>query len=742
MAGASSGSEGGGGAGSPTAPVDLDFRLYHKVGGVWKRKTMPPVTSADFELPERGGMGSGRVSLPVTWEDAPFLGTEFVDIWVFEVLMYRGFVKIASQEMNPNETASPTLQSLVERMNHYPCLWPYAYGGTGADLSAIAGDLITDANNLFSDTIATDLDVLDITLNQFDPRGKSVPQALNSLCDYAPNQAIWGVQASWSGGSPVNTVYFRPKPTTTGKYYSIGEHVTAFVYPKDTGSIINAIKIEGGPVKQPNLCFNPSFEEVGPASETVGNLLLDHSFEDNDAAWTLTGSRKFTGMDATAVGAPKSGRYWLELDQNTESGVQVVLAPYTVQYTGIAWIRREGTAATACKLTLEGLNAANGVVISADTGFVTPAGRTWEKITVNLDPTAQNTVVKIRFRVETNGGSASNDGVLVDDCALIEKDGEGAIGWRRIVAGVADASVFQWNYKPSEPFHGGYVVRSDPASIAAGTDYVEIRVTKDKRIEVQPNERYSFLASFYIVGASPNIVMGIIEYDSSGTNLATNLSAEDTITGGWETIEFWTSLDADGPGLTTQANTRSVELLIRHTDNSEVYIDGIFFCQGEKPPDMDLGLWTPGEEEYWTGENYERVRRVTDSDLAAGLSAAAETSITDYGERMEVVSEPLVIDETSGREFAEGYFNESAIPAIMANLSVDGLKEASELLVITDGKVKIVNLPDGPDALSPARVNYTFQGDRINMTADLGAEHPTMEGLLRHVQGREGLRAL
>src|SRR5688500_9432404 len=112
--------------------MDFDARLYHKVAGAWKRKTMPSVTSADFEINERGGMASGSMSLPVTWEDMPFVGTEFVDFYLFDTLMYRGFIKIASHEMNPGETASPTLQSIVERLNHYPCLWMYAYGGVGA----------------------------------------------------------------------------------------------------------------------------------------------------------------------------------------------------------------------------------------------------------------------------------------------------------------------------------------------------------------------------------------------------------------------------------------------------------------------------------------------------------------------------------------------------------------------------------------------------------------------------------
>lgn len=722
---------------------DFDIRLYHKVAGAWKRKTLPPVTSADFELNERGGMGSGSLSLPVTWEEMPFDGTEFVDIRLFGQAdpIYRGFVKIASHEMTPGETASPTLQSLVERLNHYPCLWAYAYGGVGADLSVIAGDLITDVNGHFADTIATDLDVIDVTLNLFDPRGKSVAQALNSLCDYAPNQAIWGVQASWVGGVPVNTVYFRPKPTTTGKYYSIGKHVTALVYPQDTGAIINSIKIEGGPVKQPNLCFNPSFEEVGPAGETVGNLLLDHSFEDNDAAWTLTGARKFTGMDATAVGSPKSGKYWLELDQNTESGIQAVLAPFSVIYTGIMWVRQE-TAGTGrqVKLTLEGLDVSDVVVVTANTGFVTAADD-WEKITVDLDPTAASTVVKIRYRVETNGGTASNDGVLVDDTALVEKNGEGAVGWRRIIAGVANASTFQWNYKsfsPTEAYHGGYMVRSDPSAIAGAGDYVEIRTAKDRRIEVSPNERYSFIGWFYTPSAAATITLGIIEYDSGGTVLATNESDSQVINGGWVSEEFWLG-SANGSGLTMNANTRSVELFVRHKDNDEILIDALYFGQGGTPPDFPAGAQASGGI-YWPGENYERILTTDSTELT--LSAEASTSISDYGDRMEVVSEPLVIDETSVRQFATDYLNESAVPSIMAGLTVDGLEAESELLVPTDGKVKIVNLPDGPDALSPARINYTISGDKISLNADLGHERPTIESLLRHVQGREGIRAL
>lgn len=717
---------GGGGAGVASLPVDVDIRLYGKDG---KRKYLPDGVSCSFELNERGGMASGNLTVPMTWEQFSLLGSEYVDVYLFEYLIYRGWVHVPSIDMSPNENLTIGLQSLVAVLNKYIVRWKYAYGG-GADLSLIATDLVNDfaaLTNRLAARLTTDIQTVGVTLTEFDAVGRSLGQALNMLCDQAPNLAIWGVKAP----SPVtDQIYFLPKPDTTGKYYSIGGLITGFAYPLDTGQIVNVVNLTGGPVKQPNLAYNGSFEEVAPASETVGNLLLDYSFEDNDAAWTLTGARKFTGMDATAVGSPKTGKYWLELDQNTESGIQVVLASFNAVYVGTAWIRQE-TAGTGrqVKLTIEGLDVSDVVIVTSDTGFLTAADE-WEKIeTPDLDCTAQPTVVKLRYRIETNGGAASNDGVLVDDVALIEKNGEGVVGWRRIVAGVANPSTFQWNYKPSGGAkHGGYAVRSDPSAIAAGTDYVEIRVTKEKRIEVPPNERLTFAVYVAVASALVTFSLGIVEYDSAGAVVATNISPDITASlATWNLAEWHTT--ADGQGLTTNANTRSVEVFIRHKDNDEVYFDGVFVCMGGTPPDID------DNEGYWAGENYERRWKVSDAGLS--LSSAAAASITNYGEKEEDVSSPLVIDKASGISFIEDYFNQSAVPAIVARLNVDRLTAVEQLLICSDAKVKIVNLPSAPDALSPARVSYTITGDQIDFSADLGNERPQLAKLFRIVQARE-----
>lgn len=732
----------------PESPIE--FQLFAQSGSNWLGKHLPPAHSCNFELHDRGGMGAGDIEIQAAWEDLDLDGNEFLDIYLFGRILYRGWVRVASRDLESPEYHRLQLQSAVEILNHIEVRWKLAYGGAGADLATIAGDLITDFVadvGRFGSFVTQDMDATGITLTEFDARGMSVAQALNKLCDHASGNAIWGMEADWDTAVPplpIHRIYFRPRPATTSKFYSVGRDVTGFVYPKDTGTVINVVNLTGGPVKQPNIAYNPSFEEIAPASETVGNLLLNHSFEDDSGAgtnWTITGTIKFTGGGADHRGSPRDGKYWAELDTNGEKVEQTVRASYTNIYTGIAWVRQE-TAGTGrqVKLTVEGLNSGGSVVISADTGFVT-ADDDWEKITVDLDPTAQSSVVQIRYRVETNGGGASNDGVLVDFTGLIEKNGEGAVGWRRIVAGNADPTTFQWNYKPAtDAYHGGYVVRSDPASIAAGSDYVEIRTAKDRRIEVDPNERYSLIVSFYPTGNPVDVTYGITEYDSSGAVVATNETATDTINGAWETVEFWTSGATDGPGLTTNANTRSVELFVRHRDNDEVYIDGIFFCKGAKPPDVLLGL---SRRDYWTGENYERRFRTDDSlftgDLA--LSAAADASITTYGEREASESNELVTDYDTATPWAQDYFNAYAVPSFMAKLNVGNLESADELLEPTNDKVQIHGLVDAPDALSPVRMYYSVRGDIISLSADLGSPQPTYEDLFRIVQDRAKTRA-
>lgn len=741
--------EGGGGPGVAGIPTDLDTRFYGKVSGVYKRKAIPPITSLDFELIERGGMGSGSFSFPCAWEDLSLDGTEFIDVRLFgqaDPIIYRGFVQIPTPIVESVEMHNAELQSIIG-YTKYMVRWPYAYGG-GADLAVVANDLLTDFVSGPSDRLGayltTDLQTTGITVTEFDATGRSVWQAFNMLCDKAPGLVIWGVEAGWSAGppgTPQHRIYLRPRPDVTGKYYSIGGNITGFTYPKDVGSIVNVMDFVGGSIEQPNLCYNGSFEEVAPAGELVANLLADYSFEDNDAAWTLTGSRKYTGMDGTAMGSPKSGKTWLELDQNTESGIQVVLASFNAIYIGSCWVRREtiGTA-TQVKLTIEGLDNTNAVIVTSATAYAAPAGTNWEKITTpDLDCTGQPTVTKIRFRVETNGGSASNDGVLVDDTALIVKESEGAVGWKRRVVGLANASSFEWNYRPATgSFHKGYAVRVTPSAIATSADYIEIRTDKLHRIDVRPNERLSLL--LYTNGASgaSDFSFGITEFTSADAETTTSESA--TQAGGnnaWlRSSPLEINAGTDGPGITTRADTAKVEVFVRFRENQVNMVDGIFLCHGELPPTiLDM-------TDYWAGENYERIIKTSDALFTGGLAldADADSSIADYGEREEEVSNELVTDYSSFMIFAQDFFNSAAVPSIMANLRVERLMRVSELLTTADDKVRIINLPNAPDALNPVRVSYTIRGDAIDFTADLGNEMPTMDALLRYVQGRTKVR--
>src|SRR5687768_5825359 len=246
---------------------EVDIRLYTKAG---LRKFLPEVASLNFELTEMGGMAAGELSLTVPWEDFDLDGTEYVDVRLFgqsDPIIYRGKVRVARRDIEATEIATLSLQPLIEDLNHYMVRWKYAYGGAGVDLAVIADDLLDDFVNLpgrlAGRWAAADLQTVGVTLNEFDATGRTVSQAFNMLCDKAPGLAIWGVEAT---STTTDRIYLRPKPTATEKYYTIGGNITGFAYPKDTGQIINVINLIGGPVKQPNLAYNPSFEEVAPAS--------------------------------------------------------------------------------------------------------------------------------------------------------------------------------------------------------------------------------------------------------------------------------------------------------------------------------------------------------------------------------------------------------------------------------------------------------------------------------------------
>jgi len=715
---------------SSSSSTTKEFRLYSPTDGVFKRTFFPEtwIDQLDFEIEERGGCGKGTAHALVTWEEMTLVGGERMDVYLFGTLVYRGFVRIPHISVGSRQEARIQFGGHMETVSYYQAHCRYAYGAP-VDLSVIAAEIINDHVKVAGrlPDLVLDMQMIGVTADRFDSTGKDVAQALNALCDLAPGQAIWGFDVDESGN---DRAYIRPKSTAITHRYSIGGNAVSFDYPKDLSEIVNRLYLKGGKVIQPNLLTDGSFENPLPNSETNGNLLGDYSFEAGSGGATLGGgaTRKGPGDH----GGARTGSYWAELDSNGESATWTEPVDHSIPLVASFWARREDNAiARQVRGVVDGLDAGNNVVVTyyvPSAGYSDPGSDIYVRYQNDeIDFTSYPTVTQARVKIETNGGTSSDDGIDVDDVALYERAGSPG-AWTYTLAGSATRAQLNWMQRTlpngdTEPFHGCYCVLVEAANISTGSDYLEIVTADTSRISVRPNNPYTFIV--FLRGANLSdaysVELVIREYDSSNTLQHTNVGSAVTATSiAWTATQY---------AVQTAPDTATISVAVRIINNNPVYIDAAFLAYGTAPAEL---FGTNGAGGYWEGDTYERVCDVENASLS-GLSADALTSIATYGEHEQAVEVNSVVDWETAKPYFSDYFNAHASPSTRASLQV--WPTSADELLTCDGKVKVLNLPDRIDGLFPSRIQYSIS-NQVEFTAELGDNREDVSDLLKVTEER------
>lgn len=714
--------------GTPGPSPEVDIRFYDSAG---KRKNVPAnvTVQADCEIIERGGCGAGNLRLLAAWDDLTLAGNERVDIRLFGVLVYRGWIRTPQNQLENPESLALSCYGLMQILDGYQVRRRYVYGSP-VDISTVFSDIVTDYVDVAGrlPDIVLDAQDVDVTIQTFDAVGKSVAAAFNALCDLAPNLAIWGADVD---NTYADRLYIRPRATAVAQRYSVGGAVSAFVYPLDVSGIINRIFIRGGSVAQPNLLTNPSFEEPAPNSETVGNLIGDYSFE-TGTGWTLVGGATIqdSGSGLIENQTARTGAKVLEIDTPNEEANITVDIDYKIPYVASCYARRESANIAAdVKIQVDGLDSGGTPVTGAtvNTGFLDPGTIAWKQFTQAVDFSAYATVSKAKVRYITSQGSEGATGTLVDDTGLWEANGIANSGWKYSLAGNAKRAILDWIHHAVTPYHGGYCVKVQTTGISVVTDYLEIRTQQNARARVNAGTLYT-LVVFLRGDGSNNLScsIGVVEYKGDGTVQTTTESATTTAN-----YAAWTIKTLQ---VTMNALTQTVEVFLRVRNNNLIYIDAFGLLEGNLPADWNANG-------FWAGSEYERVYDVTNTPATernplSGISTTADDSITNYGQREAEVSNENVTDWGTAIAFAVGYLNAQAVPKVQAQLRCS-LASADDLLDMT-GTVKLLNLPTAPAALFPARVHYVI-GERLEMEADLGNQRPELAQLLRLLESKNRL---
>jgi hypothetical protein len=696
---------------------EVDIRLYTSAG---LRMYLPSfwIDTLDFEIAERGGYGNGRLSILAGWEDLTLTGTEYVDVRLFGQFAYRGFVLQPEKSVDVPERWNLNLFGLMERLNGFLVRRCQCYAGP-VDVSVVFADLITTyvkRVNRLPDVVidAAGVEALGITVENFCAEGVNVSQAMNDLCDLAPDRLIWGCDVDANG---TDRIYLRPKPTTTAAKYFIGDNVRAFIYPRDATQVVNRVYLTGAEADPKNLVMNGSFEECAKPGEQEGNLLENASFEDNGGGSDI--DQWDVGYNPTIDSTYKrTGTYSVYMDNNPSGPEEIEQTVPIGVLNGLSmsvWLFVNAGGNNQVRLEMRILDSSMVVLAGLQSFAITPPDDdTWHRYSLDWPDVVSAdypTAAYAQFRITLLACADDTAGVHVDDAALWIPTIT-AKGWQVGASSTAVYRILDWNHTGSpDPAHGSVKVKIQADITGAG--YVEIVQADDERDTVQGGRSYWVTFTVQPSGASGDVQIGVYEYDS-GTLVATQVGSTETLVNGlWQQVSY---------RFTTDPATREVAPFIRFkTDERIYYLDA-------------AGLWeTTLPSRYYPGDHFEAEITTDDFD-ASEIGADAAASITTWGEREAEENADSVRDELSLQAWAKAFFRKWAVPQVEGRLEIF----QPDALLTQAGLVEIENLPDAPGALFPSRIRTTVR-EVIEVSADLNSERPELANILRQVQ-RETLR--
>lgn len=700
---------------------ELDIRLYDKTG---QRRRLPAewVESVDFELGERGGFLTGTLTLVVGWTELPLVGNEYVDIRIWGNLLFRGYLRGPSQEIAVPEKATLRLYGLMELLNGYQVPRDVFYGAAVGietafrDLVAMCVTTPSRMPSLVVDT--TGVAALAIMVPQVLAAKKTFSQAMNALCDLAPNQVIWGCDVDGSGA---NRVYLRPRSAAVMYRFAIGGKVSGFTYPRDATSVVNILHVVGGKQVNVNLAPNAAFEQTIQPGELTTNLLANPSF-DSPNAGTVPDSwgRDFTPPRTNI--APHHGTYAILMDNTTgtpEAVYQVLHLITLAPCHASVWARQQNIGGgIGFRILFLAQDVSGTNLATATSGLFFPGGSgNYEHFQFDYNFGAVAGCVKVVCKFQISNAATTGNGVQFDDAAFW-MDQVSLKGWRIGQNRTAHFTTLDVASQDVPAYYGGSTVKVQGV-MEAGGGYVELATTESDRPAVEKNTDYTLVVRARSGGAGPIVSIGARLYNDQV--LASTVEGSHFIIpndAAWHPVTAY--------HVRSDNNTTAMELFLRVYNGDLVYLDAVTMTSLTTPVD------------YYPADTFVATRKTSDYS-ANDIGAEAAASIPTWGEREspELTLES-VRDAATMEAFAKGYFRAHAVPSVQGQLTIAG----AEAPVALDGTVLVQNLPGlatplvgvtpSKEGLFPAKVKYAVR-DRIDLTIDLNSEQPDMAILLRKV---------
>lgn len=703
------------------------------------RKTLPGhhVQKCAWAEERYGGFTRFDVTLSITPEELVAYGTTLelsdrVEFWwngtegSVNTRYFRGYVHTIAHAEGEPYTITLSGHGLSMRAGQCVVDESYLYPSP-ADISVPFASLVNDhvIPILSPDftTLVVSAEDVDATVQVVESTNKQFGDVINNLTQQqGANLALWGYDVSSDAD---DRLYLKPFDTAISYTLAVpGLNTAAARSDRSDAELVNDLTIVGGNPRFPNLFYNSSFERPRFGGDGTGNLIPNGGFETN-SDWSGTGSYKSSGA-STGEGSAYAGSKMYETDNSGEYAEQTVNPPSTAIVVGNDYVfscqakcEDESVAVTGL-ITLTWLTSGGSTISTVTQALDTPTGASvtklqsaWQQYT--FTSRAPATAAGFKIRIETDSGGGIEQGILWDalefyDASVVYQD-----GWELVADGTAVVNSVNWQAQdPRGAADGNYALYVDVSASDADANEARLQPIGQQKIQIDGGGAYTISVALMSppgVTANGKMQLVIKEYKSDGSTVGSPTTYTIAAGSGWSE---WTRVSTS-----RTADQRSSHFLVylAFRGNSQVFVDAFAVRDS-----------TVSDEYIRDGSltlHYD-----TDSADLPDLSAAAQTSIADYGRRPGIVNVDTITTTADAIAYATAYFNAYAIAFPSPVVEV-----VNPYQYFRTGE--LVNLvgPDGADmmgdetSLPIVRASWSWDG-LLKCSLELKKERPDLVSLL------------
>lgn len=757
-------------------PRRFEVRAYRLVDGAWQRAYFPSKSVVEAQMVHRsaGGCASftATVAVPVnsTVDIEPGMR---VSLFVRESAgwreWWRGYFQAGTHEGGRPDRYTLTAYGAIERFRGIRVARQYAMAK--ADIATVFRRIIEDYAIPWYREAGIPLPALDIRKTGL--LAGETREYTGNLTDVLSGMAgeatglVWGVEVDAFGRE---CLYLRPLPEEVRYTAVYGRSVSSASWGVDASDVVNALTIEGGPPRYPNMVKNGSFEM--PDNEGA-NLILNGGFEEvrqgkpkRAVNWTVTNgdptvkSTETASRDDSLTAA--SGERYLELDNNG-AREEVQSAPVGVS-AGTRYVFRLVMAAEHSAhpvtpilrvLWLHADQSTLSTLVVSGPGEPlswTPSDQSWQPYETIVTAPVSAAYAKISLGLPV-GVAGRNRGIGIDDVVLAAADGVKQEGWQTRVNDTnrpTSTAVVDWQYGPGAV--GAYAAQVDYATGNHAECFAGIAPDE---IECSPNQEYRL--TFYARAVSGGSVDVLLEYHDGekwrpladvGWLVAKGYTTgSGAIIPGGRRLALSADWDRYRVDIRTPGKARSIRIVFggKGSNRSGGFaLDGVYYHLGwpvdesgdpAMYPYMDAGAVVTyrmtTEDDWYQSPGHPIGRHGSDEARnSAYWHTGPNAGRVHHGVREDTVSVPTIKTAEDAMKWAASYFNSRAIEKKPSPVEVVDHMDN----IRGNGLLRVLGVP-GRDGLQllPVQATHTFDRGGWRCEVERQDERADLAGLLAEI---------